>query len=141
MKKHGEQDVLVSLVDMLPTIADLAGFDIPADYEINGESLVPFLYTDKQEHRNWIYAHRGPEQLIRGAKVLRDGRHKWWDVTENPADLTSYSEVRDWNSALETHREERERFLSILPTFDLYDSEHEAPGIPKQPVKVKYFRE
>ena len=48
MKKHGEQDVLVSLADILPTIADLVGFDMPADYEINGESLLPFLFTDKK---------------------------------------------------------------------------------------------
>ena len=68
MKKHGEQDVLVSLADILPTIADLVGFDMPADYEINGESLLPFLFTDKEKHRNWLYTYRGPEQL-RGEKT------------------------------------------------------------------------
>jgi hypothetical protein len=57
--------------------------------------------------------------------------------------LTSYSEITDWNSAPEAHREERARLLEILPKFDLYDSEHEAPGVPNQPVEGKgrsYFR-
>lgn len=144
MTKHGGQNVLVSLADILPTIADLVGFDIPADYLVNGESLVPFLFTDKPSHRRWLYTYRGPEQLIRGNAVLRDGRQKWWDVAEAPADLTSYPEITDWNSVPEVHRKERAALLGILPLFDKYDSEHEAPGIPKQPIRAKsspYFRD
>lgn len=142
MTKHGEQDVLVSLADILPTIAELVGVDIPVDYEINGESLVPFLFTDKDEHRNWLYTHRGPEQLARGKNVLRDGRHKWWDVTEEPDDLTSYPEITDRDSASDRRRSEQDTLLTVMPRFDLYDSEHEAPGIPNQPVTGKgaYFK-
>lgn len=140
MTKQGEQDVLMSVADMLPTVADLVGFEIPADYEINGESLVPFLFTDKREHRQWIYAHRGSEQLIRGKNVLKDGRGKWWDVSEYPNDLISFPQIGDWKNISERHIEERERLLRILPEFDLYESEHEAPGIAKRPVKVKYFK-
>jgi len=142
MKKHGEQDVLMSVADVLPSIADWVGFEIPEDYEINGESLVPFLYTDKKEHREWIYCYRGPEQLVRGRRVLKDGRDKWWDVSENPSDLTSYPEIKKWNSVLEIHREEREKLLEVLPEFDLYFDEYNAPGIPEQPVRKrpKYHR-
>ncbi|MCG8375134.1 MAG: sulfatase-like hydrolase/transferase, partial [Chlorobiales bacterium] len=96
MVKQGEQDVLMSVADILPTVADLVGFQMPADYEINGESIVPFLFTGKREHREWIYCHRGPEQLIRGKKVLKDGRDKWWDVTGDPSDLISFDEIKDW---------------------------------------------
>lgn len=144
MTKHGEQDVLVSLADMLPTLAELTGFNLPDDYEINGKSLVPFLYSNQKEHREWIYSYRGPEQIIRGKKVLRDGEGKWWDITENPLDLTSYSEVTDWGAVSEAHREEREKLLDILPSFDRYDIEHEAPGVPLQPTRnkgKKYHRE
>lgn len=142
MKKRGEQDVLMSVADILPTIADLVGFEIPSDYEINGESLVPFLFTDRKKHRKWLYTYRGPEQLVRGRKVLKDGRGKWWDVSVEPTDLTSYPEINDWGSVSDVHREEREMLLDVLPKFDLYFDEYNAPGIPDQPnrKKPKYFR-
>ncbi|VGO11910.1 Arylsulfatase [Pontiella desulfatans] len=130
MKKQGGQDVLVSLADIMPTIADLVGFEIPADYEVNGKSLVPFLYTDGKEHRDWLYTQRGPEQLIRGTHVLKDGRDQWWNVADNPADLISFSEIREWGGVSEVHRAEREELLHILPDFDLYYEEFNAPGVP-----------
>ena len=141
MKKHGEQDVLMSLVDVLPTIADLVGFEIPKDYEIDGESMVPFLFTDKPDHRKYIYAQRGPEQIIRGEKVLKDGRDKWWDVSSCPDDLISFSEVKSWGAVSEAHREEREELLGILPKYDLYYDEYNAPGVDIEPKnRPKYSR-
>ncbi|MFD2256644.1 sulfatase-like hydrolase/transferase [Luteolibacter algae] len=129
MVKHGPQDVLANLSDFLPTIADLVGVKIPDDYEINGESLVPFLFTDKPTHRDWIYAYRGDQQLIRGTKVMKDGYDKWFDVSKEPADLISFPEIKDWNSVGETHRAEREMLEKILPKFDVYEEAHDAPGV------------
>jgi hypothetical protein len=137
MKKHGEQDILVNISDILPTLADLTGVTLPADYEINGESLVPFLFTSKPEHRKWIYAYRGPEQLIRGTKVLKDGKDKWWYVSDDPADLISFTQLTDWGAVSEAHREERETLLKILPKFDLYETEYNAPGVLSPPNKPR----
>jgi len=122
MKKHGRQDVLVNMSDMLPTIAELAGVDLPPDYEINGESLVPFLFADKPTHRDWIYGYRGGEQIIRGSKVLKDGRDKWWDVSSEPSDLISFSQIKDWKNVSAAHRAERDKLKRILPRFDLHAS-------------------
>ncbi len=132
MKKHGRQDVLMSVADILPTIADLVGFEIPAEYEINGESLVPFLITDKKEHRQWLYTYRGPEQLIRGKKVMKDGRDKWWDVSKQPVDLIDFPQVKNWKAVSQAHRQERDSLLKILPKYDLYFDEFNAPGVPMQ---------
>lgn len=142
MTKHGEQDVLVNHADIMPTLADLVGFKIPDEYEVSGESLVPFLFTDKPEHRKWIYSYRGPEQLIRGKHVMKDGKGKWWDVDADPADLTSFKEITDWGSVLEVHRAEQKELLTVLPRFDRYFDEHEAPGVPYHPNNnlKKYFR-
>ncbi|QBG46842.1 sulfatase [Verrucomicrobia bacterium S94] len=135
MKKHGEQDVLMSVADMLPTIADLVGYKIPADYKIDGESLVPFLFTDKPDHRDWLYTQRGPEQLIRGKKVLKDGRDKWWDVSDYPEDLISFNEIKNWGKVSEAHRDEYEELLEILPEYDLYFDAYNAPGVEYEPKK------
>ncbi|MCM2369164.1 sulfatase-like hydrolase/transferase [Rhodopirellula sp. ICT_H3.1] len=128
MTKHGEQDVLVNMSDMLPTIAELAGVEIPEDYEVNGESLVPFLYTDKPKHRDWIYAYSREQQMIRGEKVMRDGPGRWWDVSKTPDDLISFEQIDDWDSVSEEHRVERDLLKGILPQFDLHATQRNAPG-------------
>ena len=78
---------MVNLSDMLPTIAEITGAELPGDYEITGESLVPFLFTDKATHREWSYAYSDDRQIIRGTKVLKDGNKKWWDVSSEPDNI------------------------------------------------------
>ncbi|MGI9240663.1 MAG: sulfatase-like hydrolase/transferase [Verrucomicrobiales bacterium] len=128
MTKSGMQDVLVNMSDMLPTIAELAGVAIPDDYEINGKSLVPFLFTDQADHRRWIYGYSGAQQIIRGKRAMRDGRGKWWDVETTPADLIGFSQIRDWSTVSPGHRAERGVLKEILPRFDLHSTEHDAPA-------------
>ncbi|MGC6455268.1 MAG: sulfatase-like hydrolase/transferase [Coraliomargaritaceae bacterium] len=136
MTKQGHLDTMASLSDIHPTIAELVGYEMPEDYEIDGKSLVPFLFEDAPQHRRWVYAYRGPEQFIRGKYVLKDGGGKWWDVAQIPSDLTSFPEIEDWSEVPETHRAESERLLQLLPTYDFYFDEHESPGIPNRfPVK------
>ncbi|TWU62031.1 sulfatase-like hydrolase/transferase [Crateriforma conspicua] len=129
MTKHGQQDVLVNMSDLLPTIADLTGATIPKDYVHNGESLVPFLFTDKSKHRQWIYGYSRERQIIRGDFVMRDGYGKWWDVAEEPADLISYDQITNWDDVSQQHRDERDKLKIVLPKFDLFDIEPDAPGV------------
>ncbi|SMP42224.1 Arylsulfatase A [Neorhodopirellula lusitana] len=133
MTKLGEQDILVNLCDFLPTIADIVGAKIPSDYPIDGVSLWPYLTTDKAEHREWIYAYRGADTLIRNKYLMKDGNDRWWDVREQPDDLISYPKIDNWNDALELHREQRDRLTKIVEPFDQHDIEHDAPGTPPNP--------
>ncbi|MEM1083986.1 MAG: sulfatase-like hydrolase/transferase [Verrucomicrobiota bacterium] len=131
MTKRGRQDTLVSMADFLPTLAELTGAKIPEDYEVNGESLVPFLFTNKPTHRDWIYAYSGPKQLIRGSYVLRDGHGKWWDVSETPDDLISFPQITDWSSVSKEHRRERKKLQAILPRYSVENHGRNAPGVPE----------
>ncbi|TWU54689.1 Arylsulfatase [Rubripirellula tenax] len=137
MTKHGRQDVLVSMADMLPTIADLTGTKIPSDYEVNGDSFVPFLFTDKTKHRDWIYGYNGADQIIRGDLVMKDGKGKWWDVSAEPDDLISFPEIKDWNVVSDDHRNERDTLRAVLPQFNLHANEHDAPGVDLLATAVK----
>lgn len=128
MSKRGEQDILVSLTDMLPTFADIMGVELPSDYELDGKSLWPFLTTDEERHHDWIYSFRSAKQMIRGTHVMLDGDGKWWDVKELPDDHTSFAEITNWNQVSEVHRSERERLEAILPKLDLYETEYDAPA-------------
>lgn len=127
MTKHGMQHILTDITDILPTIAEAAGVDLPADYAINGTSLLPYLTTDEQTHRDWIYSFLFEKQMIRGQKVLMDLNGDWWDVSVDPADLDSYSQITDWSTASAAHRDERAQLLGILPQFDKHARGHDAP--------------
>lgn len=128
LARRGEQDALVNMSDFLPTIAELTGAELPLDYEINGESLVPFLFGGKKRHREWLYGYKDDEQIIRGTKVMRDGRGKWWDVDQTPDDLIGFPQINDWKSVSDAHRTERERLLAVLPKFNQKSHGKHAPG-------------
>ncbi|MEM9252195.1 MAG: sulfatase-like hydrolase/transferase [Planctomycetota bacterium] len=129
MTKTGEQDILVSLADFLPTLADIVGYDIPADYEVHGESFWPYLTTDTDAFRPWAYSWWKGHQFIRGNLVLHDARGVWWDVSQTPDDLDRYPKIDDWSRVSDAHRHERDALEAILPRFDLYESEHDLPEI------------
>ncbi|MGC6505417.1 MAG: sulfatase-like hydrolase/transferase [Coraliomargaritaceae bacterium] len=128
MEKNGEQNILVSLTDILPTLAEIMGVQLPTDYAIDGESLWPFLMTEKPNHRDWIYSFRSEKQMIRGKRVLRDGNGNWWDVQQLPEDHTSFPQIVDWEMVSKEHRSEYKRLTGLLPKFDLYKSEYDAPA-------------
>ena len=90
MTKKGDQDVLADLSDILPTIAEITGVKIPDTYEVNGQSLIPFLTTDKPTHRDWIYTYHMERQFIRSKNVLIGGQGKIYDVSSYPSDLISF---------------------------------------------------
>ncbi|MGL6314324.1 sulfatase-like hydrolase/transferase [Vibrio sp. WXL103] len=125
MSKQGKQPVIASIADVLPTLADIMQEPIPADYVVHGESLWPFLTTDKIKHRDWIYSYKNHRQMIRGDKVMKDGDDKWWDVSSSPTDLISFNEIKDWSKVSEQHRQERDKLLLVLPHFDTYQQEHD----------------
>jgi len=49
---------LVSSVDLMPTLLDLAGIDIPAG--VHGHSLLPLVRGEQDRVRDWAYASHGP---------------------------------------------------------------------------------
>lgn len=128
--KQGEQDVLLDLSDVLPTLAEIMDFPMPEGYETDGQSFWPWLTTEQRQHRDWIYCYSSHMQLVRGLQVMKDGRGKWWDVTETPDDLISFRQITNWRAESPSFRAERKRLLDVIKPFDLHGSEHDAPGIP-----------
>jgi arylsulfatase A-like enzyme len=120
LTKKGEQDILLNLADVLPTVADIGGVKLPENYKINGESLWPFLTTDKKEHRKWIYGYKDGQQIIRSKNVLKDGFNKWYDVSGTPTDLINYPIINNWDNASKNSIKEKEALLKILPEFNTF---------------------
>lgn len=127
MTKQGEQNILVNLSDVLPTIADIAGVKFPKHYEINGKSLIPYLTTKKTKFRDWIYSYHKEMQMIRGEKILSDGNGTIYDISKTADDLISYEEITDWSKFSHEHLMEAKKLRAILPQYDLHETEHDAP--------------
>jgi arylsulfatase A-like enzyme len=78
---RGRVDDWVSLVDVMPTLADLFELPVPADlaYEIEGRSLVPYLRGETLPARP-VYAESGksqyPEEVRRRVKFGVAGRFR-----------------------------------------------------------------
>ncbi|MHC4243990.1 MAG: sulfatase-like hydrolase/transferase, partial [Planctomycetota bacterium] len=70
IKKRGITDEITDFSDILPTLVDFAGAEIPDDYEIDGRSLKPFLAGQTDTHRDWIYSVVGTTQLVRTKRYL-----------------------------------------------------------------------
>lgn len=133
--KQGKLENPMDLSDVLPTLAEVMGGTVPADYETNGKSLWPLLTTDQTTHRDWIYCYRSHMQLVRGLKVMKDGRGKWWDVTKIPDDLISYRQIKDWQAESSVFRNERNALLKAIKPFDLHATERDAPGVRRGAAK------
>ena len=64
----GAERSLSDLTDIMPTLAELAGIELPRDRSFDGKSLVPLLTGKASSHRPWIYSY------LNDGQILRDGR-------------------------------------------------------------------
>lgn len=70
VKPLGVTDELVDLSDVLPTLADFAGADLPKDRPIDGVSFASLLRGTKGSRREWIYSYIADRQIVRTKRWL-----------------------------------------------------------------------
>jgi arylsulfatase A len=70
VKPIGECRQLVDLSDIVPTICDVAGIQLPPDQIIDGVSFAPYLRGEMTPLREWIYAYLGPKRVVRTKRWL-----------------------------------------------------------------------
>ena len=63
--KRGATSEICDLSDILPTLVDFAGADLPEGYDVDGRSLKPFLTGRTDAHRDHIFACIGTTRLAR----------------------------------------------------------------------------
>ena len=70
-------EALIDFSDFLPTIADLAGIEVPDAYETDGQSFKPVLAGEKKDVRETIYCYYDPRWGKATKKVwARDKEYK-----------------------------------------------------------------
>ncbi|MGH2460798.1 MAG: choline-sulfatase [Chloroflexota bacterium] len=83
-------DENVSLVDLYPTLLDLAGLTMPPDlpHRLDGHSLAPFLAGERPDHwPNEVVIENEGEATIKPIRALITGQHKFVYVHERPDQL------------------------------------------------------
>jgi N-sulfoglucosamine sulfohydrolase len=77
IKKGARSDALVSSIDIVPTILDVAGIAIP-DKRITGQSLMPLFKNPDMEFRRYLFTEKNCDQvdLYYPRRAIRDKRYK-----------------------------------------------------------------
>jgi arylsulfatase A len=127
---------LVSVTDLFPTMAELAGATVPAGHTLDGRSLVPVLSDPAAAHRPWTFSYLGRGKVLRDGRWLLeragDGSERLFDCGE-ARDGAGYREVTD-SDAPEVEAA-RARFATILEDLPGPESRTDLipPRDPAQP--------
>ncbi len=81
IRAGARSDALVSLVDLLPTLLDLAG---APEQALDGESIAPVLRGERDEHRDLVYALHTNVGIVNGGPYpVRSVRDRRWRYIRN----------------------------------------------------------
>jgi len=115
VKALGEADDMASLVDIMPTVAELADVEIPKNYEFDGRNMMPFVSGKAPKHRDWIYSYNAEYQIVRTRNVCRDGMGFYWD-TRSTRDQEQYRLINE-NRPDPSLRKDIELIRTILKKY------------------------
>ena len=76
----------VSLVDLYPSILEMAGLEFPPDlpHQLDGRSWVPLLHGDDPSWPDAVIVENYAEGTIKPIRTLIKGRHKYVHVHDHP---------------------------------------------------------
>ena len=80
---------IIDFSDILPTICEAAGVEVPGSLQIDGRSFLPQLKGEKGHPREWIYVWYARNGGPKGAEFTRNQRYKlyrtgkFYDIQED----------------------------------------------------------
>jgi len=130
-------DAMVSWVDILPTLIDIAGGDVPED--IDGKSFAPVLFEKTKPHRDKIFTtHTGDKEMnIFPIRSVRIGKFKYIHNLRPDAYHTNHSDIQrrdgaglywnSWDKAAQTDPKASAIIKKYYtrPEFELYDLDND----------------
>lgn len=66
----GLSDALVDTSDVMPTLVELSGAELPADHPIDGHSIAPILRGEQTDVREWVFSYLGDRRVLRTKRWL-----------------------------------------------------------------------
>lgn len=117
----GRTDSIVELVDLYPTLSELAGLPIPA--EVQGTSLVPILNDHAATVKSGALSfHNGVSLRTRDWHFMRyrDGSEELYAMQRDPQEFTNLATDRQSGEVLATLRQQLQRRLEAVSLQSLY---------------------
>ena len=136
-------DAIFSTIDLMPTIAALAGFDVPSDRLIDGVNQTDLLLgqSDTGARDNYVYFCQGELHGVRlgNWKVLRADRKKHYgyvnDKGSGQVELYNLADdIGEAHNVAEDHPDVVQQLLEFADNFPLPEEEYD-PGIRLVPAK------
>jgi len=90
----GAVDALMDFSDVLPTLCQLGGAKLPADYVIDGHSFAPVLRGETGKEREWIFSFLLDHRFLRDQRWLLDGHGRFYDCGKH-RDEEGYKDVTE----------------------------------------------
>lgn len=115
-------DIPVSLIDLLPTMLDMAGVEDNTRIPIEGKSLMPLIRTEGEGEGRFAISEYHGEGLFRACFMIRKGRYKYVYIQDSKAQLFDVvADPGEWQNLVgrpEHKGVEEELKAIILNTFD-----------------------
>jgi len=127
VKAVGPCDELVDFSDVLPTLADLAGAELPRDWVLDGKSFAPVLRGEPGP-REWIFSCYATRRFLRDKRWLLDGDGKLWDCGTSRSGEGYKDVTKSTDPEVAAARARFAKILKGLPAPD-----------PDDPLAVKYL--
>jgi arylsulfatase A len=77
---------LVDFSDVLPTMAELAGVDLPKGITFDGRSFAPQLFGRPGNPREWVFVQLGKERFVRDQRWLLHDDGRLYDIRADPSE-------------------------------------------------------
>jgi arylsulfatase A len=115
----GSLAALGDLTDVMPTLAALAGAELPKDVVFDGKSMVPLLRGETTRHREWIYSYLDDGRILRSdhwlLEIPKGGKPERFFDCGQCRDGSTYKQVTPAEDA--AAKSAREQFARILATM------------------------
>lgn len=85
-KPDTKNNSLIDFSDFLPTLAELAGANLPGDRIIDGRSFVSAIIDNKENIRDWVYVEWAGESWIRNHNWKRYNNGNLYDMRYDPSE-------------------------------------------------------
>jgi arylsulfatase A-like enzyme len=127
VKTRGGTCELTDLSDILPTLADFAGAEVPSDRPIDGHSLAPFLRGGTETTRDWIFSYIADRRILRTQRwLLEDNSPLHWGK------LYDCGDSRDGNGYKEVTRSDSPEVAAIEKRFKDLLADLPSPILPEE---------
>ena len=92
VRQRGTSPVLVDFTDILPTLAELGGAELPEG--IDGCSFAPYLRGEAFESREWIFMQFNNARWLRDERWLLDGYGRFYDCGNERDESVGYKNLQ-----------------------------------------------